>query len=105
MAPSSALPIGGNRVITELEPIPVDPASGGLLNTVLALLPLPPSQHGAVKAEEDFSDDDLLTTDVVGFLLVAAVDTAKSRMTILSPNPGSLSGRTALIGSYEWQDQ
>ncbi|KAG8963461.1 Cleavage polyadenylation factor subunit clp1 [Tulasnella sp. 408] len=105
MAPSSALPIGGSRIITELEPIPVDPSSGGLLNVVLALLPLPPSQHGAVKAEEDFSEEDLLTTDVAGFLLVTAVDTAKSRMTILSPNPGSLTGRTALVGSYEWQDQ
>ncbi|KAG9015924.1 Cleavage polyadenylation factor subunit clp1 [Tulasnella sp. 427] len=105
MAPSSALPIGGSRIITELEPIPVDPTTGSLLNAILALLPLPPSQHGAIKVDEDFTIEELLTTDVAGFLLVTSVDLAKGRMSILSPNPGSLSARTALIGSYEWQDQ
>lgn len=103
MAPSSALPIGASRVITELQPVEVDPANG-LLNMVLGLLP-PTPQTGSKQEEEGFSDEELVTTDVVGFILVTAVDTVKRRMTILSPNPGSLAGRTALIGSFEWQDQ
>ncbi|KAG9003471.1 Cleavage polyadenylation factor subunit clp1 [Tulasnella sp. JGI-2019a] len=106
MAPSSALPIGASRVITELEPVAIDPSAPGLLHMVLALLSSP-SQGSAGKQEEDegLSDEDLISSNVVGFILVAAVDTFKQRMTILSPNPGSLVGRTALIGSYEWQDQ
>ncbi|KAG8887086.1 Cleavage polyadenylation factor subunit clp1 [Tulasnella sp. 332] len=104
MAPSSALPIGASRVITELQPVAVDPAAPGLLHMVLALLPLSP--QGSKQDDEDgFTDEELISLDIVGFILVTAVDTIKQRMTILSPNPGSLVGRTALIGSYEWQDQ
>jgi len=101
MAPSSALPIGASRVITELQPVDVDPTNPGLLNMLLALLPQPPAD----RSDEGFTDEDLVTTDIVGFIVVTAVDIPKQRMTILSPNPGSLVGRTALIGSFEWQDQ
>jgi len=90
-------------VITELEPTLVDPSTGGLLHAVLALLPLASAHPG--KQEEELSDEELISTDVAGFILVAAVDIHKQRMTILSPNPGSLAGRTAILGSYEWQDQ
>ncbi|KAG8900998.1 Cleavage polyadenylation factor subunit clp1 [Tulasnella sp. 403] len=106
MAPSSALPIGATRVITELEPTSVDLRSPGLLNTLLALMPIQPNQTaGAIKAEDEYSNDELITSDVAGFVLVTAVDAAKDKLTILSPNPGSLIGRTAIIGSLEWQDQ
>jgi len=104
MAPSSALPIGASRVITELQPDPVDPANGGLLNAVLALLPLPSSHVNKKKIDEEPTDEELISSDIAGFILVTAVDNAKQRMTILSPNPGSLVGRIAIIGSYEWQD-
>lgn len=67
MAPSSALPIGASRVITELQPVAVDPASNGLLHVVLALLP---SAAQLKKQEEDFTDEELVTADVVGFILV-----------------------------------
>ena len=45
MAPSSALPIGGTRILSEMQPVLIDPAQSGsgLLNAVLALLaPLNP---------------------------------------------------------------
>lgn len=67
MAPSSALPIGASRVITELEPTDVDPNTTGLLNTILALLPLPSS--GAKAVDED-DEIDLVNTDIAGFLFV-----------------------------------
>lgn len=33
-----------------------------------------------------------------------ALDTQNRRMTVLSPSPGSLTGKTAIVGSFEWQE-
>lgn len=54
--------------MTELEPTIVDPATGGLLHSVLALLPLA-SAH-PTKGEEELSDEDIISSDVAGFVLV-----------------------------------
>jgi len=100
MAPSSALPIGASRVVSELQPLLVDPSqsSSGLLNSVLALLASPnPDGDGHY-------DEELLDLHVVGFLIVTGLDTPNRKMTILSPGPGSFAGRTAVIASTEWQD-
>ena len=64
MAPSSALPIGGERRISEVQAIPVDPAQpgSGLLNAVLAIL-----------SQSDTDTDDVLhmaDRDVAGFVVV-----------------------------------
>ncbi|KAG8915064.1 hypothetical protein FRC02_004685 [Tulasnella sp. 418] len=42
MPPSSAMPIGASRVVSEIVPTGVEPSSPGVLNSILALLPLPP---------------------------------------------------------------
>ena len=66
IAPSSALPIGAQRAVTELQPVPVDPAQkgSGLLNSVLALLaPLNPD-------ENERYDEEVLDLAVVAFLVV-----------------------------------
>jgi polyribonucleotide 5'-hydroxyl-kinase len=65
MAPSSALPIGASRVLSELQPLPVDPSrSSGLLNSVLALLALPDA------GEPEAYDEQILDLQVMGFLIV-----------------------------------
>lgn len=33
------------------------------------------------------------------------LDIPSKKMSILAPNQGSLTGKTAIIGSFEWQDQ
>lgn len=33
------------------------------------------------------------------------LDIPHRKMTILAPNQGSVAGKTAIVGSYEWQDQ
>lgn len=65
MAPTSALPIGAQRTISETQPIAVDPSipGSGLLNAVLALLA--PTRSDQVGVEEQIVD-----MDVVGFLVV-----------------------------------
>ncbi|EIM90343.1 Clp1-domain-containing protein [Stereum hirsutum FP-91666 SS1] len=101
MAPSSALPIGATRTVSEMQPVRVDPSSpgSGLLNAVLALL-APPHQD-----EAERYDEEVLDLHVVGFLAVTNIDIQNRRMTILSPSSASLSGRTAIIGSFEWSEQ
>ncbi|KAF8511121.1 Pre-mRNA cleavage complex II protein Clp1-domain-containing protein [Hysterangium stoloniferum] len=101
MAPTSALPIGASRVVSEMQPVIIDPAQSGsgLLNAVLALLVQPDG------GEIEKDDEAILNSDVAGFLVVTAIDTNSRQMTVLSPGPGSLHGRIALVGSLEWQEQ
>ncbi|PPQ93281.1 hypothetical protein CVT25_015279 [Psilocybe cyanescens] len=101
MAPSDALPVGAARTVSEMQPVLVDPASpgSGLLNAVLALL-APPNHD-----ENERYDEEVLDLTVVGFLVITNIDIPKRKMTVLAPNRGSFIGRTAVIGSYEWQDQ
>ncbi len=101
MAPSSALPVGAARTISELQPVPVDPSQkgSGLLNAVLALLSPPASD------ESERYDEEVLDLTVAGFLVVNALDFHSKKMTVLAPGQGSLVGRTCLVGSFEWQDQ
>ncbi|KZV85518.1 Clp1-domain-containing protein [Exidia glandulosa HHB12029] len=98
MAPSSALPIGAGRMISEVQPMAVDPSmpGSGLLNAVLALLAPAPANAS--------SEDVLADRNVAGFVIITGIDIPGRKMTILAPVTGSLAGRTALVGTLEWQD-
>lgn len=102
LAPSSALPVGATRTVSEMQPILIDPSKpgSGLLNAVLALLALP-----ADGDERERYDEEVLDLGVVGFLVVTAIDIPRRKMTILSPSPMVFAGRTAIRGSVEWQEQ
>ncbi|KAH7107704.1 Pre-mRNA cleavage complex II protein Clp1-domain-containing protein [Auriculariales sp. MPI-PUGE-AT-0066] len=101
MAPSSALPIGGERRISEVEAIPVDPSQpgSGLLNAVLALL-----SQSEMDGDGDGHDQQLALHDIAGFVIITSIDITSRKMTVLSPTSGSLAGRVALVGSLEWQE-
>lgn len=66
MAPTSALPIGATRTVSEMQPIRVDPAQpgSGLYNAVLAVI-APPNPD-----ESERYDEELLDLNVVGFAVV-----------------------------------
>ncbi|CAA7271464.1 unnamed protein product [Cyclocybe aegerita] len=101
MAPSDALPVGATRTVSEMQPVAVDPASpgSGLLNAVLALMsPQNPD-------ENERYDEEILDLTVVGILVVTHIDMVKRKLTVLAPNRGSLSGKSAIVGTFEWQDQ
>ncbi|KAF8660609.1 hypothetical protein AX16_001588 [Volvariella volvacea WC 439] len=100
MAPSSALPVGARRLVSDLQPVLVDPAQpgSGLYNSVLALLAPPNSD------ENERYDEEILDLAVVGFLILMNLDVPNKKMTILAPNQISLTGRTVIVGSYEWQE-
>ncbi|KAH7910636.1 Pre-mRNA cleavage complex II protein Clp1-domain-containing protein [Hygrophoropsis aurantiaca] len=100
MAPSSALPIGAARTVSEMQPVLIDPASSGsgLLNAVLAFIaPFNPD-------ETERYDEEILDLNVIGFLVITNIDIPNRKMTILSPNQGSFVGKTAIIGSFEWEE-
>ncbi|KAG6832055.1 Cleavage polyadenylation factor subunit clp1 [Tricholoma furcatifolium] len=101
MAPSSALPIGAARVVSEMQPVPVDPSQpgSGLLNAVVGLL-APPDQE-----DSEHKDEDILDHTISGCLIITHLDIPHRKMTILAPNQGSVVGRTVIVGSFEWQDQ
>ncbi|EKM55104.1 uncharacterized protein PHACADRAFT_120096 [Phanerochaete carnosa HHB-10118-sp] len=100
MAPQSALPIGATRVVSEMQPLPVDPAQAGsgLYNAVLALL-APPNPD-----ESERYDEEILDLHVVGFVVITSIDLPNKKMTVLAPTQGSLVGRTAIVGALEWQE-
>jgi polyribonucleotide 5'-hydroxyl-kinase len=100
MAPSSALPIGATRILSELQPTLLDPASSGarLFNKVLALL---------APFNEDPNeryDEEVLDLPAVGFLVITSLDMPNKKMTILAPNQGQIAGGTAILGSFEWTE-
>lgn len=66
MAPVSALPIGATRVVSEMQPLQVDPAQmgSGLYNAVLALLSDPNPD------ESERYDEEMLDLHVIGFLVM-----------------------------------
>lgn len=65
MAPSSALPIGASRAVSELLPLHVDPSSSssGLLNSVLALLV-------STAGDGEQYDEEIADLPVQGFVIV-----------------------------------
>lgn len=66
MAPTTALPIGATRSVSEMQPLIVDPArpGSGLRNGILAVLaPFNPD-------ESERYDEEVLDLPVVGFVAV-----------------------------------
>ncbi|KAG7530491.1 hypothetical protein FFLO_04981 [Filobasidium floriforme] len=138
-APSSALPIGKQRILSATRLTRVNPAASPnihrLQNAILGLVmvsdedkrtDLPPrkvkevkkeetKQEGDVKEEvkaEEGDDDEeeeepiwkeeIGWREVCGFLTITKVDTAKRKFELLTPSPGKLPSRVALVGSVEW---
>lgn len=83
MAPSSALPIGASRTVTETQLVKLDPANSAsdqasLLHSIIALVQTPSS--GTAKADPNagtgtgenggqiYADDELIGSPVVGYL-------------------------------------
>ncbi|WFD18330.1 polynucleotide 5'-hydroxyl-kinase [Malassezia caprae] len=113
VAPSSALPIGAERALSEMQVVKLDPANSSsdlslLLQSVLALVETPPPKADAdSEAEREYTDDELLGASLLGFVHVyvvilltprSDVDTNRKKLTVLSPHPGKLPSITALIG-------
>ncbi|CAG8509142.1 1408_t:CDS:10 [Ambispora gerdemannii] len=92
LAPSSALPIGIDRKVSETQLVRVEPDET-LRHSILALITTDSPEEPA-----------LLEANVSGFLYVSEIDNVKHKMTILSPCPGRLPKPYALIGGFKWME-
>ncbi|CAO3692138.1 unnamed protein product [Umbelopsis ramanniana] len=91
LAPTSALPIGMDRQLSETQLVKIDNPDI-LLHSILAVL----------NADESDNEANALESNVAGFIYVSDVDDAKQKLTILSPAPGRLLKRHLLMGSFKW---
>ena len=66
MAPTSALPIGATRAVSEMQPVKIDPSQPGsrLQNAILAILISPTTD------ENERYDEEILDLPAMGFLVV-----------------------------------
>jgi len=87
-APSSALPIGAQPASDPMKPREVTPSTD-LLHSIL----------GVSHAQEL---DQILETNVAGFLYVTEVNLDKSTLTVLAPCPGPLPGKYLLLGNLKY---
>ncbi|KAJ3014404.1 hypothetical protein HKX48_005182 [Thoreauomyces humboldtii] len=116
LAPSSALPLGSERMLQETRLIKVDPGTI-LMHSVLAMSnaapPDPPSAStvddptappppAALTPEEESSL--VLGTNLSGFVYVSEVDEQKSHLTVLAPNPGRLPRRYMIMATLKWME-
>ncbi|EPQ29518.1 uncharacterized protein PFL1_02737 [Pseudozyma flocculosa PF-1] len=111
MAPSSALPIGAQRTVTQTQLVKLDPTNSAadqssLLNSVLALVQPPRGGGGAGQPDsiQEPDDDEILGAPILGFVHVADIDTVRKKITVLSPMAGRLPSKTAILGSLDWHD-
>eukprot|EP00798_Chlamydomonas_sp_ICE-L_P007449 gene7449-589_t len=84
-APNSALPIGAMSVSDPLR-LSNLPANAELVESLMAV------SHAT-------TPDQILSTNVAGFMLVKDVDATKGMVTYMSPCPGALPGRYMITGS------
>ncbi|KAK0553124.1 Cleavage polyadenylation factor subunit clp1 [Tilletia horrida] len=123
MAPSSALPIGAQRTVTQTQLVKLDPGTSSadqatLLHSIVALIQTPRGigpKVGAAKAraeagvethedEDELTDDEILGSPVLGFIHVADMDLIRKTITVLAPMKGKLPVLTGLVGTLEWTD-
>jgi polyribonucleotide 5'-hydroxyl-kinase len=91
LAPSSALPLGATRKVSETRTTKVEPTKSGLLYAIL----------GCSFATGD-EEDQLTDTNCAGFVYVTAVDEQKKQLTVLSPCRGKLPSTFLIVGSIRW---
>ncbi|CDW98205.1 hypothetical protein [Sporisorium scitamineum] len=111
LAPSSALPIGASRTVTETQLVKLDPTNSAadqtsLLHSVLALIQPPRGGGGAGQPDSSTNptDDEIIGAPILGFVHVADIDTVRKKITVLSPSTRRLPSKTAILGSLDWQD-
>ncbi|GBF95017.1 hypothetical protein Rsub_07518 [Raphidocelis subcapitata] len=86
-APSSALPLGAS---SKADPLKVSPVAVG-----------PELTHSLLAVSHAAAPDQLLASNVAGFVLVTGVDAARGTVTYLAPCGGPLPGRYLLVGSLK----
>ena len=86
-APSSALPLGATA---QADPLKVCPAAAG-----------PELTHSLCAVSHAAAPDQLLASNIAGFVLISNIDSARGVVSYLAPCGGPLPGRYLLAGSVK----
>ncbi|KAF9941838.1 hypothetical protein BGZ67_003928 [Mortierella alpina] len=92
LAPSSALPIGEDRKVSETHVVRVEPGEH-LLHSVLA-----------VSNADKLVESEILETNLAGFVYISEVHDIRKKITVLSPCPGRIPKKFWWLGSLKWAE-
>ncbi|KAF9898770.1 Cleavage polyadenylation factor subunit clp1 [Lobosporangium transversale] len=92
LAPSSALPIGEDRKVSETHVVKVEPGEH-LLHSILA-----------VSNADKMKEQEILETNIAGFVYISEIHDVRKKMTVLSPCPGRIPKRFWWLGSLKWAE-
>ncbi|KAJ2001072.1 Cleavage polyadenylation factor subunit clp1 [Coemansia thaxteri] len=96
VAPSSTLPLGETRKLTDTSVLVVDPDES-LVHSILAVTD---ASLDAVTADCDC----VVGLQALGFVNVTVVDMEKKRLVLVSPVPGRLPKQVLLYGHIQWME-
>ncbi|KAJ2849481.1 Cleavage polyadenylation factor subunit clp1 [Coemansia brasiliensis] len=102
IAPTSTLPLGEDRKLTDTTVLSVEPDES-LIHSILAVTDAP-----LESVQEDSMDVDgeksVVGIQAVGFISVTKIEMDKKRMIVLSPVPGRLPKQVLLYGNAKWME-
>ncbi|OLY78155.1 Protein CLP1-like protein [Smittium mucronatum] len=117
LAPSSTLPIGQVRQVseTQITKVEVDEKLSHMLIAVLQLdsqkpSVLPPQQQKEEEKEEEaveslqIDESSIINSPVLGYINITLVDMKASHLVVLSPAPGRIPEKVLLAGEIQWID-
>ncbi|KAJ2829558.1 Cleavage polyadenylation factor subunit clp1 [Coemansia furcata] len=93
IAPSSTLPLGETRKLTDTSVLTVEPDEG-LTHSILAV----------TDASMDSEGDSVAGIQALGFVNVTVVDMEKKRLILISPVPGRLPKQVLVYGNIKWME-
>jgi len=91
--PQSCMPLGMKGEETRTKLVAVTPTSSGLLHRILA-----------ISFATDENSDEVVRTNVQGYVCVTDVDVEKGRMTVLSPQSGPLPQSLLILSDILFMD-
>jgi len=87
------MPLGMKGEETRTKLVAVTPTGNGLLHRILA-----------VSFATDEQSEEVIKTNIAGYVCVTDVDIDKGRMTVLSPQPGPLPKTLLLLSDITFMD-
>ncbi|KAJ2487766.1 Cleavage polyadenylation factor subunit clp1 [Coemansia sp. RSA 2050] len=91
IAPSSTLPLGETRKLTDTSVLTVEPDES-LAHSILAV------------TDAAMDSDDVAGIQALGFVNVTVVDMEKKRLILISPVPGRLPKQVLVYGNVKWME-
>ncbi|KAJ2717075.1 Cleavage polyadenylation factor subunit clp1 [Coemansia spiralis] len=101
VAPSSTLPLGEERKVTDTLVSAVEPDES-LIHSLLAVTDGPRRSDGDDMAVDTADPDGVIGIQVLGFVSVSNVEMDRRRLIIVSPVPGRLQKQMLLYGNTKW---